>query len=57
MSISVNHLRNPMTLYVPLLPYILFAMAYGSTDRKYDLNGDGSVGFSDFIIFAHLFEG
>ena len=46
-----------MTLYVPLLPYILFAMAYGSTDRKYDLNGDGSVGFSDFIIFAHLFEG
>ena len=32
--------------------FLLFAAAYGSEDRRYDLNEDGQVGFADFLQFA-----
>ena len=40
---------------------VLFAGAYGTHsgqanfDSKYDLDGDGRVGFSDFVLFANAY--
>ncbi len=36
--------------------FILFAGAFGSMDTRFDLDGDGFVGFGDLIQFASFFE-
>ncbi len=35
--------------------FLLFALAFGSTDSRFDLDDDGKVAFSDFWRFALLF--
>ncbi|MBK35826.1 MAG: hypothetical protein CME26_09895 [Gemmatimonadetes bacterium] len=35
--------------------FLLFAVAFGTTDVTFDLNEDGEVGFADFLAFAALF--
>jgi WD40 repeat protein len=35
--------------------FVLFAGAFGGSDRRFDLNSSGSVDFADFILFAKFF--
>lgn len=35
--------------------FLLFAIAFGTTDATFDLDGNGIVGFSDFLTFAGFF--
>ncbi len=40
---------------VGLNDFLLFASAFGSADRHFDLNGDGRVSFPDFFLFTDFF--
>ncbi len=35
--------------------FFLFADAFNSEDLRFDLDGDGRVGFSDFFVLADFF--
>jgi len=36
--------------------FLLFAVAFGSSNSRFDLTDDGVVGFQDFLIFANMFR-
>ena len=42
---------------VDIADFLMFREAYGGTDLKYDLDGDGRVGLLDLFVIADLVEG
>ena len=36
--------------------FLLFAVAFGSSDSRFDLTDVGVLGFQDFLIFANMFR-
>ncbi len=39
---------------IDLPDFIAFAAAFGNTDYRFDFNEDGTVEFSDFLMFVGL---
>ena len=44
------------TRWVDLADFFLFAEAFGSSDRRFDLDGSGSVDTEDFFLFVQQLD-
>ena len=46
---------SPVQAATDFVDFFVFADAYGGTDAKFDLDGNGTVDFADFFKFVDAF--